>query len=215
MTVQQILDWTPRFDERSRQYPIRTLVGAASLRSNSWTCGITLNQKQEGACVGFGWSHELAAKPKVVTGITNEFARGLYHLAQRVDEWPGEDYSGTSVLAGAKVVQQQGYIPEYRWAFDLNDILLTLGNYGPVVLGLNWYEGMWDTDSQGFIAPTGELVGGHCLLARGVAVKRQYVTLHNSWGAEWGSNGDCKIRFADLERLIHESGECCVPVVRR
>lgn len=213
--MQRVLDWKPRFDERSRNYPVRALLSAVELRSKSWSCGITLNQQHEGACVGFGWSHELAAKPVPVSGITNEFARDLYHEAQRVDQWPGEDYSGTSVLAGAKVVQQRGHVSQYRWAFDLTDVFLTLGYHGPVVLGLNWHEGMWEPDSRGFIAPTGECVGGHCLLARGIAVKRRYVTLRNSWGPEWGSNGDCRIRFADLERLIHESGECCVPVVRR
>lgn len=209
------LDWRPRFDERSRDYPIRQIVGAAPLQSKLWACNAYLNQGEEGACVGFGWSHELAAKPLPVKGITNEYARNLYQIAQRLDEWPGEDYSGTSVLAGAKAVQSVGYMSQYRWAFSLDDILRTLGNYGPVVLGIPWYEEMYCPDSNGFIKPLGEEVGGHCILARGVAIKRGYVTLHNSWGGDWGVNGDCRISFSDLDMLIHQSGESCVPVVRK
>lgn len=207
-------DWKPRFDERSRNYPIRSLLEKSTLRSNAWSCEPRLDQGREGACVGFGWSHELAANPVVVPGITNDFARNIYHQAQTLDEWAGEDYDGTSVLAGAKTVQSLGYVREYRWAFGLQDVLAALSYHGPVVLGLNWYEGMWDTDEKGFIHVTGSLVGGHCILARGLAVKSKYVTLRNSWGNDWGTDGDCRILFTDLERLLSESGEACVPVRR-
>jgi hypothetical protein len=63
-----------------------------------------LDQGKEGACVGFAWSHELAAYP-VRVEVDDEFARSkIYAEAQKIDEWPGEAYHGTSVLAGAKVV---------------------------------------------------------------------------------------------------------------
>ena len=43
-------------------------------------------------------------------GLDNDFARGIYKQAQTLDEWPGDDYEGTSVLAGAKAVQAEGYM---------------------------------------------------------------------------------------------------------
>jgi hypothetical protein len=33
----------------------------------------------------------------------------LYHEAQRIDEWPGEDYDGTSVRAGMDVLRTEGH----------------------------------------------------------------------------------------------------------
>jgi len=177
-----------------------------------------LNQGVEGACVGHGWGNDLACYPVPVPGVNNAFARDrIYKPAQYIDEWPGEDYDGTSVLAGAKVVKNQlGLINGYSWCFSLNDVLLALGYRGPVVLGVNWYENMFDTDSNGFIHVSGDAAGGHCILARGVNIKNKTVLLRNSWGPDWGINGgDCLMAWSDLERLLSEDGEGCVPTGRK
>lgn len=205
----------PEFDERSRNYPIRTLLGPKRIpHPQIWGCGVYLDQGNIGACVGFSWGHELIAEPEIVPDVHEDYAFMLYHDAQRLDEWEGEDYEGTSVLAGAKAVVQAGWIQEYRWAFSLDDVLETLTYLGPVILGLNWYEGMLDTNPDGYIFPTGDIVGGHAILARGVQPQTHTVLLHNSWGKGWGQGGTCLIDWTDLDRLLHEQGEACVPVVR-
>lgn len=211
--MNRVFDRIPEFDDRSRGYPIRALVSSDPLVTRRWRCRIYLDQGAEGACVGFGWAHELAAAPVKVL-VDNSFARQVYYEARRVDEWPGEDYEGTSVLAGAKVVRSLGFMSEFRWAFGLDDVLRTISQFGPVVLGLNWYEGMLETDADGFITPSGGLVGGHCILARGVEVDREFVVLHNSWGKSWGRKARARLRWDDLDRLLREDGEACVPVVR-
>ncbi len=103
-------------------------------------------------------------------------ALAIYKRAQQLDIWPGENYSGTSVLGGAKAVKElknnvgESYISEYRWAFGIEDLIRALAYQGPVVLGLNWYAGMFNSDTAGWLRVTGALVGGHCLLALGVIV---------------------------------------------
>jgi hypothetical protein len=208
------LDRVPQFDEQSREYPIRQLVVTKSPRSYTWRVNSWLDQGQEGACVGFSWSHELAGRPKEVKNISNETARAVYNKAKQLDEWAGENYEGTSVLAGAKAVQEQGYVKEYRWAFGIDDLILAVGHQGPAVLGLNWYSDMFDTDEKGFIHASGSLMGGHAIVCHGVSVKGQYFKLHNSWGKEWGVNGECKISFEDMARLLAVQGEACIPVTR-
>src|SRR5436189_70085 len=82
----------------------------------------------------------------------------------------------------------------YRWAFSLDDVLHAVSQVGPVVIGCNWYEGMMEPDSTGIVHPTGDVVGGHCVLVRGVAVKREWVRFRNSWG-DWGPlHGDGRLR---------------------
>jgi hypothetical protein len=203
-----------QFDERSRKFPIRAVMPVKKPRGYTWSCQVKLDQGSEGACVGFAWAHELSARPLIV-GQHEENARYYYREAQKVDEWEGETYEGTSVLAGAKTVQRLGYISEYRWAFGLSDLILAVGYAGPAVLGLNWYEGMFGTNSDGFIEPTGQVLGGHAIMCNGVNVKDEYFKLQNSWGGNWGIYGACKLSFEHMDRLLHEQGEACIPIGRK
>lgn len=211
-----------QFDERSRSYPIRKMVKGQEPRNRVWACDSVLDQGQEGACVGFSCAHELISKPKPVKGITAKFAREqIYWEAQRMDPWEGgsypgakPQYDGTSTLCGIKVLHKLGYIKEYRWAFGMDDLILAVGHIGPVVLGLNWYEGMFEPHSCGFLHVTGKLSGGHAILCRGVNVTEEYFLLHNSWGKDWGKQGTAKVSFEEMRRLLKEDGEAVVPLVR-
>lgn len=208
------------FDERSRGYPVRGLVEAKKPRTISWRCTTYLDQGNEGACVGFACAHELAAKP-IEVSVDFNMARGLYHDAQRVDQWEGGAYpgakpfyEGTSVLAGLKVIQQRGYVPEYRWAFGLDDLILSVSNLGPAIIGVNWYTGMFDTDQRHFINISGRVEGGHAIMVRGVSIRKEAFVLHNSWGTKWGRYGQAYISFDDMARLLREDGEAAIPLRR-
>lgn len=204
------------FDERSRQFPIRTLIrGAPQPRSYTWKCPVTLDQGFEGACVGHAFAHEAAARPVKVRDISEAIATEVYSRARQLDQWEGENYDGTSILAGAKACVERGWYREYRWAFNFEDVLLTLGYRGPVVLGLNWYEGMAEVDERGFLQVAGRVLGGHAILANGVNLSLKAVRLHNSWGPGWGHNGEAFISFDDLRRLLSEDGEACIPIGRK
>lgn len=229
-------DRVQHFDERSRGFRAAVGIDTNPLRSYTWSCEAWNDQGQEGACVGFAWSHELTARPYPVPS-TNALATKIYKRAQFLDPWPGENYSGTSVLAGAKATQEEvnagglTLLQEYRWAFGINDLLLVLGYRGPVVVGSDWYTGMYNTNSAGFIVKTGSIVGGHAYLARGfkavwvdkygprtyanLNLDQSYVLIRNSWGQTWGSNGDAKISVSDLASLLSAGGDACVPVLRR
>lgn len=213
-----------QFDERSRQYPVRATIGATKKpRSYTWRCGQHLDQGDEGACVGFSLTHELIARPAEVRGLDAKFAREqVYWEAQKLDEWAGgsypgasPQYEGTSVLAGMKVLRKLGYIEEYRWAFGLDDLVMAVGYSGPAVLGVSWYEGMFAPWSCGHLHVQGQWMGGHAILCKGVSVKDQTFTLHNSWGTGWGDGGDAKISWSEMARLLHEQGEAVIPVTRR
>jgi hypothetical protein len=212
-----------QFDEESRKYPVRALLGAAlKPRSYTWSCPVWLDQGVEGACVGFSIAQEAAARPVSVPKITDAIGREIYHRARQLDQWPGEDYEGTSVLAGLKAAIERGWYGEYgeyRWAFGLQDLVLAVGYKGPAVIGVNWYDGMMDPDRDGFIHVTGSVAGQHCTVVRGVTITsvsplNGWSRIRNSWGKAWGKTGDCFISFADLDRLLHEQGEAAIPLKR-
>lgn len=96
------------------------------------------DQGSEGACVGFGVA-------RMLTHLNRKRydAFDLYHRAQKIDEWPGEAYSGTSVRACLDVARDEGPrwvyrgttrapslaegISTNRWATDMTDLLTVLG----------------------------------------------------------------------------------------
>jgi hypothetical protein len=212
--MSRVFDWRPRFDERSRNFRAIS-APERSRRTRTWTCLQTLDQKAEGACVGFAVSHEAAATPAAVSGVTARTARAVYKRAQLLDEWPGESYEGTSVLAGMKAGQERGWWGGYRWAFGEDDLALAVGYLGPVVLGVNWYTGMQTPDAGGQIYVRGRLSGGHAILCLGYDAKRDRYLLHNSWGPRWGINGRCYLSAKDMARLLREQGEAAIPMRRR
>ena len=221
------LDWKPRFDKRSKNYPVRGVLAKKVARKDVlWVAGPILDQKSEGACVGFGWTAEALATPFVVNLKTipykvpstpHPFARYVYVNAKKVDEYPGENYDGTSVLAGAKVMQGLNTIVSYSWAFSVDDVIDALIQKGPVVLGINWYDGMYEAPN-GVLSISGDHVGGHCVLAIGYKVSSQKfngkpsIVIQNSWGSDWGINGLAEIEVSELKSLLSDNGEACVPL---
>ncbi|RLD07551.1 MAG: hypothetical protein DRI65_04420 [Chloroflexota bacterium] len=203
------------FDTRSRAFPIRPQLKSTKRRSYTWRCDINLDQGAEGACVGFGIAHELVARPAEVQDMTNEYARKkIYWNAQYNDMWEGGAYpgavpfyEGTSVIAGIRVARYFGWFEEYRWAFDLEDLILGVGHNGPAVLGVRWYENMAEPDNNNYINVSGRVMGGHCILCNAVNVKEERFTLHNSWGPYWGDKGECYISFSDMGKLLDNNGE--------
>lgn len=223
------LDWISQHDPRSLNYPIRPLLAARAKRSKVlWRHGGVLDQGAEGACVGFAWTGEALASPVRVNlamtewnGSATDMARDVYHGAQRVDEWEGEGYDGTSVLAGAKVMQQRGFIIGYRWCFTTADVAQAVLQQGPVVLGIPWLDGMWSPNGFGELIPSGGIAGGHAILCDGYDPEKKLGNspqkmfhLTNSWGAGWGVDGGAWIRGAALEYLLGQEGEACVPMGR-
>lgn len=206
-------DRIARFDERSRGYRARTLTPVNTPRSYTWRAPDVLDQDKEGACVGFAWAHEALAYPRRHL-VDETFARDVYRRARAIDDIPDSLGEGTSVLAGAKVMVEAGVIRSYRWAFDIRETLVAISRYGPAVLGLDWYEGMYEPDARGFIKPQGAILGGHAILAIGVSIPRQSVTVLNSWGRSWGAQGRAELSWPDLRVLLRARGEVCVPVVR-
>lgn len=206
----------PEFDERSRNFKIRSILPQqADVRSYTWSCPVQLDQGEVPACTGFAVAQEAAARPVRVKGISDSTGLQLYHRAQLLDQWPGEDYYGSSVLAAIKAGQELGWYEEYRWAFNIWDLLIAIGYKGPAVLGINWYSGMFYPDANGLIRPTGQLAGGHAIVANGVSVRSRLVRLHNSWGSSWGINGECYIGWGELQWLLDQQGEACIPVLRK
>ncbi len=166
-------------------------------------------------CVGFGWTGQMAVGPIFNRG-SNTYAQAYYMAARRIDRREGRNWpEGASVLAGAKVAKSRGLISGYKWAFGIEDVIDTLCAKGPVVLGINWYESMYETDFVGKVQVNGALVGGHCILATGYIQNHpefggDWIQWLNSWGPHYGVRGVGFIRVRDLDMLLKQGGEAVI-----
>jgi hypothetical protein len=80
-----------------------------------------LLQGVEGACTGFGLAtvaNYLLRKRKVVPDETVVSARMLYEMAKRYDEWPGENYQGSSARGAMKGWHKHGVCSADLWPYQ-------------------------------------------------------------------------------------------------
>ena len=80
-----------------------------------------LDQGEEGACTGFGLAtvaHYLHRRRAVVPDSRRVSPRMLYALARRYDEWPGEDYEGSSCRGAMKGWHKHGVCADSLWRHD-------------------------------------------------------------------------------------------------
>jgi hypothetical protein len=192
----------------------RLKIIKTSLTSRYWDAdGWWGNQGNTPQCVGYSWAHWIDDGPvkhnKRPPTINPTL---IYREAQKLDEWPGENYDGTSVRGGAKYLKNVGMITSYLWTYDINVLINTVLTRGPVVVGTNWYLNMFKPNKNGLIKVGGRNVGGHAYIINGVDTKKKLFRIKNSWGKNWGKEGFAFISFSDMKRLINERGEVCLAI---
>lgn len=167
-------------------------------------------------CVVYAWSHWFEDGPVIQDVILGRQKpvfdlQRFYDEAQLRDGIPGSNYEGTTVRAGAKILNKLGIVEEYRWAFTLEEVLNCVSYLGPMVVGTNWYQEMFTpTSSRHIIRPRGRNHGGHAYVINGIDHHNELLRIKNSWGRSWGDDGHAFIRFNEFERLLLEWGEACV-----
>lgn len=169
-----------------------------------------LDQGQTPHCIGFGgaqWGNTLPVDDK----FTNADGDRIYYEAKVVDGEPKQE-DGSSVHTLAKVLQTEKRLSTYAWATTTDAITAYILGYGPVIVGTDWTNDMFNPDGEGFISPSGGVAGGHCFNLVGYTPDAGragggYYTIRNSWGAGWGAGGEAKITVADFASLLASQGE--------
>lgn len=205
-------------DARDQLYAVTTealdfvMERASAADRPAWKTGPRTDQGTMPSCVGHAWFNFLQAAPIMTRKRKLPPPTEIYHGAQRMDEWPGEAYAGTSVRGGAKYVQSLGLIHSYHWIYDLETLDYYLNAIGPVIIGIDWFQGMNRTRG-GFVSPTGAKRGGHAFMVNDKSIPKDAYSCINSWGLEWGENGRFFIDRQDMQYLLFGlNGEACAAI---
>lgn len=233
-------DHRPRFDPRSLRFRAAAGVTQMPTSGRLWTHGPVLDQGAEGACVGYGSAGAVAAAPSNRPGVTDTYARSWYKRAQRLDEWQGEAYEGTSVLAGCLVGRERKLWTGFRWAKRPAELAAGIldDTLGPAVIGVQWSENLYEPPASGLLPAAVRLDPdmGHCVLLFGYLPAPAHVTVQqrqqleqlglgqaadrldepgflllNSWGPSWGVGGRAVAPLSLVSRWFAARGEFALP----
>jgi len=174
-----------------------------------------LNQYSSGACTGFALAAAINHQYRMAGEAVRVSPRMLYEMAKRHDEWPGEEYDGSSLRGAIKGWVNMGVCKESLWPFRVNrrgDLTVrrakdarrhTIGAYyrlqpevshyhaalneaGVIVVSAQVHKG-WDEPVDGVIRRHDEPDGGHAFAVVGYDDRGFWV--QNSWGRSWGEGG--------------------------
>lgn len=211
---QRTFDYRPNLKVENERFLIRvklTTTQANWDQSLWWVPGPVTNQGRLGSCVGHGIVSDTMASPVRVkfNQPPDKIADTVYFRAQHVDQWPGENYEGTSVNAGMTIAREYEWIDAWYWAKNLDDLRIGLDT-GPVVIGVSWTTGMSYPDEDGYIDASGDLYGGHCVAVTGYSADYNgdgpKFRIRNSWGRSYGRGGDAYIAPDELNKVVFEGG---------
>jgi hypothetical protein len=188
-----------------------------------------LNQGSEGACTGFALAtvaHYLLRRREVVPDSAQVSPRMFYEMARRYDEWPGEDYSGSSARGAMKGWHKHGVCTEKASPYRANDTGWELTNeiVGEAIrrpLGAYYRVNHKDLVAMhAAIAEVGVLfataqvhAGWYAAKSSGlipyrtgslgghafaiVGYDEEGLWLQNSWGTSWADRGIGKLTYDD------------------
>lgn len=125
----------------------------------------------------------------------------------------GEVEGGATIRGGAKFLKEIKLIRSYYWTRDAEVLANFILHYGTAVVGSDWYEGMMTPAYEtGRIYATGEKVGEHAYAISGVNTRSGWIRIKNSLGKKWGRDGYGYLPLKDMQKLLDDNGEACLPV---
>jgi hypothetical protein len=191
---------------------------------------LVLDQGRSAACAGFALAtviNELNRRRARRYGVS---PRMLYEMARRNDEWPGENYDGSSCRGAIKGWHSMGVCREAEWPWsdgaageltvkrakaarentlgvyyrvapELSHFHAALNEVGVLFVSANLHRG-WHGNQivEGKIPLRRGSLGGHAFAVVGYDAAGFWV--QNSWGDDWGRQGLAHWRYEDWQQNI-------------
>ncbi|MGE0590988.1 MAG: C1 family peptidase [Vicinamibacterales bacterium] len=189
-----------------------------------------LDQGREGACTGFGLAtvvHYLLRTRRVDPDPDLVSPRMLYEMARRYDEWPGEDYEGSSARGAMKGWHKHGVCAEPSWVYagrqdarrhgerfrdalrrplgaylrvnhkDLVAVHAAIAEVGILYATAAVHDGWTAVGPDGVVAFDDAVTPIGGHAFAIVGYDEHGLWVQNSWGPAWGREGFCRVSYDD------------------
>ena len=181
--------------------------------------GPTLDQGNTPKCVMYSAATALGALPigygktpeEVIASVevALDGSVDLYDWSQRHDEWPGEDYEGTSVRAGQEYLIKAGRSSGYVSAKSIDEMKDYISRVGsaPIIIGIDYTEDMETPKlikGKYYLEPSGAVVGGHAMCSLWFDRTLQSWKMQQTWGNEFGDDGIVYIPDDGMNILVFQ-----------
>ena len=170
---------------------------------------LPLNQEATNHCVGFSGA-DFGINDPIQDNYTDADGHRFYYMCKVFDGDPTGEM-GSNIRSIAKTLRQEGRIDAYAFASDMATIKYWLLNRGPLIVGTIWTDAMFNPDANGVIEVGGTVVGGHAYVLN-KWTKDNFIRIQNSWGLNWGINGQGYISAANFEKIFRYGGEAVTAV---
>ena len=210
-------------DERSFDFPFAARPeAAATVKTVSWQRRVPIfDQGQLGSCTGnaaAGWvGADDSLRSGLVTvdgaGVNEDLAVALHGEATQIDPYKGTyppTDTGSDGLSVAKALKARSLIDSYTHGFSTTDLVTALQST-PVLIGIPWYDNMFNPDKDGFVYIGGAVAGGHEVCVVGYDDEGKFIVFANSWSTSWGVDGYGKMSLSTLTQLLSQDGDVTVP----
>jgi hypothetical protein len=199
-------------DPRSKNFVASQAPQVVSVKHQA--TGLPLNQGQLGSCTANALCGALDSAPNFNGGtpLNEDNAVNVYKLETELEKqpYPPNDPGGSGLMV-CKAAQQMGLISAYHHAFGIQEALLALVQR-PVITGVSWYEGFDHPDANGLVAISGNVRGGHEIVADEIDADNKLVWFWNSWGPTYGVGGRFCMSFDTWDQLLQQQGDVTVPI---
>jgi len=194
---------------------------------------VILDQQREGACTGFGLAAIINLLNQQRDNNTRVSPRMLYEMARLHDEWPGQDYAGSSCRGAIKGWFNMGVCRDSQWKYvekkpgaltidrardarnntlgayyrvqpRISEFHAALNEAGAIFCSAKTHSG-WQRPHKttGIIAFDKTTRGGHAFAVVGYNSKGFWI--QNSWGSKWGKRGLALWLYEDWQENIMDA----------
>jgi hypothetical protein len=209
-------------DPRSLRYLVAPQGAAVTPKSVKWTRHVApFDQGDLGSCTANATAGLLCTDPywstlpaEVKNALTSSdpeknWIVPFYSEETQKDPFDGTyppDDTGSDGLTAAKVAQGRGLISGYTHGTSLAAAHAAI-QVAPFIIGIPWYQGMFNPDKNGILTISGAVAGGHEIEIEEYSLENDLWWITNSWNSSWGVKGRAAMSSATFQKLLANQGD--------